>query len=119
MIEDTIGKVVFIIMLFVIVGVFIFKLPSGKKTYMVDKQYTDPKYYKQLPRRQFSADTKRRVMDAQNGYCNNCGVGLHEICEYDHIDGNKTNNEPSNCQALCANCHRIKTNEENRTRRRE
>ena len=27
----------------------------------------------------------------------------------DHIDGNKDNNDPSNYQTLCANCHRLKT----------
>ena len=27
----------------------------------------------------------------------------------DHIDGNRNNNDPSNLQTLCANCHRLKT----------
>ena len=43
--------------------------------------------------------------------CSNCGfVPLH-ICQLDvdHIDGNKNNNDISNLQTLCANCHRLKT----------
>jgi Zn finger protein HypA/HybF involved in hydrogenase expression len=29
--------------------------------------------------------------------------------DLDHIDGNRHNNDPSNHQLLCANCHRLKT----------
>jgi 5-methylcytosine-specific restriction endonuclease McrA len=29
--------------------------------------------------------------------------------DVDHIDGNRSNNELSNIQTLCANCHRLKT----------
>lgn len=29
--------------------------------------------------------------------------------DVDHIDGNHKNNDPSNLQTLCANCHRLKT----------
>ena len=42
-----------------------------------------------------------------------------ELCQFipiwrgqldvDHIDGNNQNNDPSNLQTLCANCHRLKT----------
>jgi 5-methylcytosine-specific restriction endonuclease McrA len=37
--------------------------------------------------------------------------------DIDHVDGNKANNDPSNIMTLCANCHRLKTyqNEEWRT----
>ena len=31
--------------------------------------------------------------------------------DMDHIDGNRLNNEASNLQTLCANCHRLKTHE--------
>jgi 5-methylcytosine-specific restriction endonuclease McrA len=29
--------------------------------------------------------------------------------DVDHIDGNHANDDPSNLQTLCANCHRLKT----------
>lgn len=29
--------------------------------------------------------------------------------DVDHIDGNHDNNDPSNLQTLCANCHRLKS----------
>ena len=44
-------------------------------------------------------------------HCEHCGfVPLH-MCQLDadHIDGNHNNNDPSNLQTLCANCHRLKT----------
>jgi 5-methylcytosine-specific restriction endonuclease McrA len=43
--------------------------------------------------------------------CTNCGVvndGKGNI-DVDHIDGNRSNNEPSNLQALCKDCHKGKT----------
>ena len=44
-------------------------------------------------------------------HCEECGFvavwrgQLH----VDHIDGNRQNNDPSNYQTLCANCHALKT----------
>lgn len=46
------------------------------------------------------------------GYvCIKCGFVPEHICQLDvdHIDGNHTNNDVSNLQTLCANCHRLKT----------
>jgi 5-methylcytosine-specific restriction endonuclease McrA len=44
-------------------------------------------------------------------YCELCGfIALHRVqLDVDHIDGNRTNNDPDNLQTLCANCHRLKT----------
>lgn len=44
-------------------------------------------------------------------YCEACGFVAEHYCQLDvdHIDGNKKNNDPSNFQTLCANCHRLKT----------
>jgi hypothetical protein len=44
-------------------------------------------------------------------YCEECGfVAIHRVqLDVDHIDGNHMNNDESNLQTLCANCHRLKT----------
>jgi hypothetical protein len=43
-------------------------------------------------------------------YCEKCSfMGKPCQLDVDHIDGNKFNNEQTNLQTLCANCHRLKT----------
>ena len=44
-------------------------------------------------------------------YCEFCGFKAVHIVQLDvdHIDGNHANNDLSNLQTLCANCHRLKT----------
>lgn len=43
--------------------------------------------------------------------CDFCGfVAAHAVqLDVDHIDNNHENDDPSNLQTLCANCHRLKT----------
>ena len=43
--------------------------------------------------------------------CEYCGFIPTHKCQLDvdHIDGDRSNNHPSNLQTLCANCHRLKT----------
>jgi hypothetical protein len=43
--------------------------------------------------------------------CNHCNFTSEYPCQFDvdHIDGNHKNNDVSNLQTLCANCHRLKT----------
>lgn len=43
--------------------------------------------------------------------CERCGFVPEHLCQLDvdHIDTNHDNNDPSNLQTLCANCHRLKT----------
>ena len=66
--------------------------------------------YKDLPRKPFPEWVKQSTMQNQDGKCNMCGIPLNNyIAQYDHEDNDKTNNQPSNCQALCANCHSEKT----------
>ena len=44
-------------------------------------------------------------------YCELCGfIPVNDVqLDVDHIDGNKQNDNPTNLQTLCANCHRLKT----------
>ena len=46
-------------------------------------------------------------------HCETCGfVAVHRSqLDIDHIDGDHNNNSLSNLQTLCANCHRLKTQE--------
>jgi hypothetical protein len=43
--------------------------------------------------------------------CELCGFIPVHACQLDvdHIDGDSTNNDVTNLQTLCANCHRLKT----------
>lgn len=61
---------------------------------------------------------KRNIIKSQYPYavykkdtCSQCGfVPAHASqLDVDHIDGDRWNNDPSNLQTLCANCHRLKT----------
>lgn len=44
-------------------------------------------------------------------HCSLCGFVPKHKCQLDvdHIDGNKKNNKVENLMTLCANCHRLKT----------
>ena len=52
---------------------------------------------------------RKRVLLEQDSKCNKCGIdrwqGIPISLELDHIDGNKQNNERSNLECLCPNCH--------------
>lgn len=47
----------------------------------------------------------------RKNHCERCGFVPEHLCQLDvdHIDGNRHNNDPTNYQTLCANCHRLKT----------
>lgn len=49
--------------------------------------------------------------DLRKDFCQACGFKATHKCQLDldHIDGNHSNNDPTNLQTLCANCHRLKT----------
>ena len=59
-----------------------------------------------LTREPFSELVKQTTLQNQDGKCNMCNMSLsNNVIEYDHIDNDKTNNQLSNCQVLCVNCH--------------
>jgi len=60
------------------------------------------------PRKDFPKSVQKWVLVSQNHRCNKCGRVLSEV-NFDHIDGNRSNNVIWNCQALCPNCHAKKT----------
>jgi hypothetical protein len=64
--------------------------------------------YKDRERRGFPYYIKGEVLRNQNHRCAHCNKILN-VVDWDHIDGNRSNNKESNCQALCPNCHAIKT----------
>ena len=59
-------------------------------------------------RKDFSESVKNQVLALQFYRCNYCKMVL-EAVNFDHIDGDSSNNLLSNCQALCPNCHAKKT----------
>jgi len=55
-------------------------------------------------RKDFAPSVHKDVLRKQKGLCAIC----HEVSSsfhFDHIDEDHSNNDPSNCQALCPNCH--------------
>jgi len=61
-----------------------------------------------VPRRDFGKRTKQAVLFLQNHQCKKCW-NILRFPEYDHVDDDPSNNDFSNCQALCPNCHAEKT----------
>jgi 5-methylcytosine-specific restriction endonuclease McrA len=54
---------------------------------------------------------RRPYLVHKKDQCELCGFIPVNLCQLDvdHIDGNHHNNDISNLQTLCANCHRLKT----------
>ena len=65
-------------------------------------------YKGKLKRKGFSQTTQEITLIKQAYRCNICKEGL-VVTNFDHIDGNRSNNSITNCQALCPNCHAKKT----------
>ena len=70
---------------------------------IIEKNMSKPK-----ARRNFSNPTKAIVLSEQKNRCNDCGKKAKNW-DFDHIDGDNSNNSLNNCQALCPNCHAKKT----------
>ena len=66
------------------------------------------RYGKHRKRQYFPTYIKEDTIRKQHYKCAICKKGI-SICDFDHKDGNRSNNDPSNCQGLCPNCHAKKT----------
>ena len=64
--------------------------------------------HRRKKRQYFSTDVKREVLRNQDYKCTKCKKSAG-VWDYDHTDGDRSNNDISNCQALCPNCHAKKT----------
>lgn len=55
----------------------------------------------------------RMARKAKKGYCERCLTVPTDkrLLDVDHIDADKSNNDPLNLQTLCKPCHRNKTKE--------
>lgn len=63
-----------------------------------------------LKRKDFSKTTQKITLIKQAYKCKECKNKL-DVVNFDHVDGNRSNNSITNCQALCPNCHAKKTRE--------
>lgn len=72
------------------------------------------KYHRKLkenqskPRKGFSRTIKNNVLKKQNYRCDHCRRILTAV-DFHHKNGNRSDNRERNCQALCPNCHAIRT----------
>jgi len=60
--------------------------------------------FKPKTRKNFSKKTKELALTRQKNRCNDCR-NKSKVWDFDHIDGDSSNNSLDNCQALCPNCH--------------
>lgn len=61
-----------------------------------------------LARKGFSQGTRERILRKQNHKCVYCRKVL-TVIDYHHKNGDRSDNREKNCQALCPNCHALKT----------
>jgi hypothetical protein len=59
-------------------------------------------------RNSFTQSTKKRILAKQKHKCAHCNRIL-VVVDFDHKNGNRADSREVNCQALCPNCHAIKT----------
>jgi len=70
---------------------------------IIEKSMTKPN-----KRRNFSPSTKKTTKKMQKNHCKACRKKC-EFLQFDHIDGDSSNDSLNNCQALCPNCHAKKS----------
>lgn len=61
--------------------------------------------------RKLNKDRYHPYKKYKKDFCEDCGfIAIHPCqLDVDHIDGNHKNNQITNLKTLCANCHRLKT----------
>jgi len=91
--DALIGLGIFIFIIIIIVAIAASRRGSPKSEY--------------IPRRGFSPATKKQVKNRQHGRCVECG-DYPTHWEFHHI-GSRDDNDISNCQGLCRDCHQDKT----------
>ena len=62
-------------------------------------------------RKGFPNHVKENILRTQDHKCARCRKILN-VVDWDHKNGDRSNNKETNCQALCPNCHAIKTRKE-------
>lgn len=69
-----------------------------------------------------SCTSCRKTARAEKGdSCTRCGFIPEDLVQLDvdHIDGDRSNNNESNLQTLCANCHRLKTKQDQNWKKKQ
>jgi hypothetical protein len=69
------------------------------------------KIKKSRERKDFHSYVKQNILRKQDHKCAHCRKILN-VVDWDHKNGDRSNNQENNCQALCPNCHAIKTRKE-------
>lgn len=60
-------------------------------------------------RQHFSRKVKKEILERQKRKCGICGKHMDKWnIDFDHKNGNNSNNKISNCRALHTSCHRKK-----------
>jgi 5-methylcytosine-specific restriction endonuclease McrA len=68
-------------------------------------------------RKGFTKTIKDKVLEKQNNKCGKCKISFNKVNpQFDHKNGNHSDNSLRNCQALCANCHDSKSRRGNTKR---
>lgn len=81
-------------------------LLKSKKPIQTTNQYSS--ISESYQRRHFSEYVKEETLRRQNHRCNSCNRLLN-VVDFDHTNGDSSNNDLNNCQALCPNCHAEKS----------